>query len=354
MYAIVSLRTQYTNLGDFLINVILVSSLAERCKVICDAAGVPDAYLSEFSAELRGRGVAAEFVADRMALGMRVVRLLARGASVVFLLSPGDNLPSRSPQRAVLGAMARTVRRLFVAQVGASYPALSRLDRFLLRGAAKRPQLLAVRDAASQARLQRAGVAAGIVPDLAFLQNLSHRTLSHRGGERFMMTFRERSGVPFESLVSRLQPLLAMAREAGLVPGFCWQVAGDEAYARKLAAACGADVFQQGTGRPTLEAMGDLYRGSAVICSNRLHALLLGAANGALPLACLSPEDHKVSSAFAAASLDSMVAHDPAGDDRVLQRFLQSPEPSHRLLEDAFAHASVALDGYFRAMTDLG
>lgn len=349
MYAVVSLRTQYTNLGDLLINVILVSSLTERCTVICDVAGVPDAYLAEFSGELRARGVTAEFVADRMAMGVQVFRLLSGGASVIFMLSPGDNVPTRNPQRAVIGAMARTVRRLFVAQVGASYPALSRLDRFLLRGAAKRPHLLAVRDAASQARLQRAGVTAAIVPDLAFLQ-----ALSHKGGERFMMTFRERNGVPFESLVSRLLPLLAMAREGGLVPGFCWQVAGDEAYARKLAAACGAEVFQQGSGRPTLEAMSELYRRSAVICSNRLHALLLGAANGALPLACLSPEDHKVSSAFAAASLESMVAHDPAGDGRVLQQFLQSPEQSHRMLEDAFASASAALDGYFKAMTDLG
>jgi hypothetical protein len=345
MHAIVSLRTQYTNLGDLLINILLVSSLAAQCQVICDAAGVPDDYLAEFKAELSARGVAAEFVPSRPGLILRTLRLVAGGQPVVFLLSPGDNLPSRSPQRLVIGLLTRLLPRLFIAQVGASWPAVGGADRFLLRGAAKRPDLLSVRDEASQARLQAVGVAPRIVPDLAFLQ-----PLSHHAGRRFMMTFRERAELPFDALVARLAPLIAAARAAGLVPGFCWQVSSDEALARKLAAACDVEVFQTAPGRTTLPVMRELYHQGAVICSNRLHALLIGAANGALPLACLSAADGKVSAAFAAAGLGSLVAHDPADDARVLGALLQSPEESRHTVETAFAKAATGLHAYFQSM----
>lgn len=344
MLFLTSLKTQYENLGDQAIGAVMVARASQVAGMACLIDGVPGDYLAEFKAlvaQLGGRDVAYVGRNDAM---KRVARTLLTGRRVGLFFSPGDIRADRSAKaRQALVAAARALGRFRFAQVGTSYASVGAENTQLFRVLAAAGHPVTVRDATSRARLAAAGVTLPIVPDLAF----GLPTRAYSGGKHAVFAFRETEGVSTEDLVARLQPLVAHVRAAGLEPVLFWQVARDAPLARTLSERLGLPNLNADDRRPTYAEAAAVYAGAAAMFSNRLHSLLVAAAQGALPFATLHPAEIKVRGVFDHAGIAHLVSSTAAEDQAAFARASADMDAQRTRVAEAFARERALLDAYF-------
>jgi polysaccharide pyruvyl transferase WcaK-like protein len=344
MLFLTSLKTQYENLGDQAIGAVMVARASQAVHMACLIDGVPADYLAEFKAlvaQLGGRDVAYVGRGDALKL---VARTLLAGRRVGLFFSPGDIRADRSAKtRQAIVAAARALGRFRFAQVGTSYASVGPENAQLFRVLAAAGHPVTVRDGTSRARLAAAGVTLPIVPDLAF----GLPTNAHAGGRRAVFAFRETEGVSTDDLVARLARLVAQVRAAGLEPVLFWQVARDAALARTLAERLAIPNLNADDRRPTYAQAAAVYAGAAAMFSNRLHSLLVAAAQGALPFATLHPAEIKVRGVFDHAGLTHLVSSTPEEDADTFVRASADMDAQRTRVAEAFARERALLDGYF-------
>lgn len=341
MLFLTSLKTQYENLGDQAIGAVMVARASQAARIACLTDGVPADYLAEFRAlatRLGARDVA--YVGRNDAL-KRVARTLLTGGRVGLFFSPGDIRADRSPRaRQAMVAAARAGGRFRFAQVGTSYADVGPENARLFRVLTARDNPLSVRDTVSQAKLAAAGATVPIAPDLAFGLPVT----PHAGGRRAVFAFRDTAGVSTEGLAARLTPAVARVRAAGLEPVLFWQVARDADLARALAQRLAIPNLNPDDRRPTMSEADAVYAGAAAMFSNRLHSLLIAAAQGAVPFAMLHPAEIKVRGVFDHAGLGHLVSSTPDEDATAFATDLSAQRTQ---VTDAFARERALLDAYF-------
>jgi hypothetical protein len=101
-------------------------------------------------------------------------------------------------------------------------------------------------------------------------------------------------------LRSRVPALVDGLHTAGQPCAFVWQVDEDEALNTELAARCA-------TGPATRIADPSDYAGAGLVLSNRLHVLLVAAAQGALPVALVWTGHRKVRDLYETVGWDDLV-----------------------------------------------
>lgn len=292
MAAALSLQTQYDNLGDEVINAILLGELARRMPVLALGHAVPDWYRNNLRRHL---GVAWENVAYHRDRAGFAARLLGKGfdrARHWLFTACGDVGGARSHYRrdAAL-AMTATLPAWRLASVGASCARISASKAALLRQANRSGGLVSVRDTASAAVLSAQGVEAALVPDLAFKLPWAMRP----DATQAIFSFREMAGTDATMLLPRLVRIVMAVRCAGLRPVMSWQVARDEIFCRNLADALGIPAIDcLGAREGRFEHALAFYDEAALAVSNRLHVLLIAAARGAAPFAVLPPGEAKI------------------------------------------------------------
>lgn len=303
-----SLDTQFENLGDEVINALLLREIASRQPLRILTGKAPGWYRANIATGIGATGD-VRFISDRK----RYLRDFLLGSLLppghIMLLSCGDVTTIKpNPKRSRMMSALTRLPFLHIAQIGASRLKLAEADKTWLARAAGHAGRITVRDDYSRRTLEDAGIRTRLLPDLAFL--LEYRRPDHPTKALFM--FRE-TDADADDFAARLSEMATRARLLGLDPVFGWQVARDEGFNRALAERCGAGILAlPGNGEGRMEATLQTYEDVAVIVSNRLHGLLLAASRGALPMPMLRDSERKVRGVFEHAGLAGLILSDSA------------------------------------------
>lgn len=291
-----SVKTQFDNLGDALINRELCRLAAARVRTYVDFSRAP----VEFERAMRVAGQQNLQTLRRFGY-VRLLALMTRfrlsGTKCYFFLNPGGLGGKRKSLRSLLSALAYncvlSVLRLFgvrICHVGISFDEMDRAERFSVSWRRRLLHAFAVRDRMSEAYLHRIGIEVDeIVPDLSFnLYETDAANDSPRASIAFSFRF---DGKSDEADIVHAVRTIIEDLGSGYTYVFVVQVARDEAGMRRLAATCSGEGI---TTRvlvcfDDIDALSSHYRQCSAVYSNRLHALLLATYSGASPYALLSP-----------------------------------------------------------------
>ncbi|AWH38887.1 hypothetical protein C1929_19940 [Stenotrophomonas sp. ZAC14D1_NAIMI4_6] len=290
-----SIKTQFDNLGDALINRELCRLAARRTLTYVDFSRAPQSFESSMRVDgqqnvvsLRKRGFAQ--------LLQLMVRHRLQGDRCVFFLNPGGLGGRKKSRKSLLAASLYNVilSALYLAgvricHVGMSFDAMDWPERIVAGWRRRLLYSFAVRDRISESYLHSIGVPVDeVVPDLSFnLYQNPAPSVALRRAVAFSFRFDGKADEKeVQQTVRRIMEALGSSNEYLFVV----QVARDEPGTRRLIKAL--DGHQASMRLVICDSSIDdltlLYSSCIAIYSNRLHALLLAAHAGASPYALVS------------------------------------------------------------------
>jgi hypothetical protein len=214
---------------------------------------------------------------------MRQLWRAAWQAPWCFVFKPGETSLNFTKLRRLLplwpALVAGKHRRGRVLNLGAGIRESERLPSRMLRPLYGLADLTLWRDARS-AELAGQG---GVMPDWAFADGSPEALLDAGPRDHLTLCLRGDRPMPEADL---LRALRQFAAAQGLKLALLTQVRRDEEVLRALARALGADLLDWGS-RTHLQQelrVRALYRRSRLVVSDRLHALIMGLTEGAVPL----------------------------------------------------------------------
>lgn len=143
-----------------------------------------------------------------------------------------------------------------------------------------------------------------VAPDWAFALPASGAPAS--GRDLLAVTMRGDRPAPTDAFV---QSVRQVSEEWGLRPVVVNQVVRDLARSRELASSLDAEFLEPWEGGPHAEfeaRIRDVYARSAVVVSDRLHALVLGFTEGAVPVGATQGSPEKLDRTFAGAGISGV------------------------------------------------
>lgn len=327
---------QRDNVGDTALRRALLARLAGLGPLHVGVTSMPDAYIA-------GLELPPDAHVHRDGWDGAVVRA-ARHRNVVHVGNPGEvQLHSRRGARtfaktAVVGIGARARGgALVITGVGVQDPSPRSLR--LLGASYRLADLVAWRDRESRDAL---GVGR-VEPDWAFA---SGDVLGAPGpDDRDVMALSLRFDRPALS-DHALACLAAAAAEMSLRIVTVAQVKRDVTRAEDVAAAVGGEVLTWNGDdlRSEEEHLRALYRRSLLVVGDRLHALVIGATEGALPVEVRTSDSRKPARAFAAAGVDLPVLGAPAWSPDGAVEALAGAQDRRASVVQQVAAAGVRLD----------
>ena len=343
-----SLKTQYENLGDEVINGLMLRELCRRTNVVALAEGVPRWYIGNLKQLLGDLADKIQFVSSSTTFIRKLLAAGLFGPESLMFTSCGDVSSTRSNyNRHLLFEALQYLPNLRLGMVGASYSNVSRSEARLLQVAHRRSSALSVRDRRSQQVLARSQVTVPVVPDLAFLMPTTAPASTGPNRDLALIMLREVAHVPFGQTLALTTNLAANLKLNRLRPAIAWQVGRDAAFGLRLADAAELPIVtpaEQTNGRFAKAC--ELYDRTAVIFSNRLHGLLVAGSRGAIPVALLDIQERKIRGIFEDAGLTDMILPGDVGSigaediEQVLRTDWQQ-------LKAAFTRASHDLHVFF-------
>ncbi|WP_165225736.1 polysaccharide pyruvyl transferase family protein [Affinirhizobium pseudoryzae] len=344
--------TQFENLGDEVINAVLARELAGRMKLVALTRGVPDWYLSNMKDHLGAIDCNVEYYTDSAAFIRKSLSVSFGGGRNWLFTSCGDVSASRSNyKRDGSFAALQYLPSLRLASVGASYSRISTSKAWLLRLASRRGKAISVRDTRSQDLLAANGVEVKLVPDLAFKLPWVKSPSERR---RALFTFREIAGQNAAYFAGKLRNIVRILSDAGISSVMTWQVGRDEAYCRSLATELGIRLEPASEGRNRFRKTCDFYDGADIIFSNRLHALLIAASRGAVPVAVLHAEERKIRGIFEDNGMDLYLMPSEGEGHGRLPEVLQTLPRHCDVVKTVFSNSSASIDAYFDDLAGAG
>ena len=293
--AFLSIKTQFDNAGDALINRELSRLVARRAKTYVDFSRAPAAFEKSMGIDelpnatsLRKRGFAL--------LVLMILRERLHRRECFLFLNPGGLGGGKLSWKARLSALAYNMILSFLAalgvkvcQVGISYERMGRIERAIAKWRRRIMFSFCVRDRLSQQYVNSIGMPSDeIVPDLSF--NLYREDAApSRTRSRIAMSFRF-DGKAEASRIREAVQQIAQASGEEREYLFIVQVARDLDGMTELQAACQAAGMQTRlvVCHDDIDSLATIYSECQAIYSNRLHALLLAAHSGAAPYAVIS------------------------------------------------------------------
>ncbi|NKS03378.1 hypothetical protein GTA09_02135 [Rhodococcus hoagii] len=172
-------------------------------------------------------------------------------------------------------------------------------------------------------------------PDWAFDEGGSLPAVGH-GRDRILLTFRsDRPQLPADTIAG----LRAVAEREGLELLVFTQVRRDNARGEELARllGCKYEAWPEDVTHTEQEArVRALMRSARAVVSDRIHALIMGTTEGALPIGLIPSDDSKVGSHFAAAGIHNIAAHCDGMGRGAVQDFVAEILQRSEELGDAF------------------
>jgi len=292
-------RTQFENVGDALINRELIALVAEHAQVEVDIGRCPPA----FARALNLPSIAGAKV-HRTALSLFTHMLAQRlqGRQVYYFLSPGGYHGGEHASATTVlktTAIAALHRAgIKVCLVGVSHENLDDGAVALLRRRVPYLHKHLVRDARTRAYCEALGIRVdGLIPDLAF-GAASHIRPEPGRGRTLALSFRFDRFPDAASLIEKAVLVLDAGLPSDMAFRFVAQVARDVEPLRGLSEklrAKGTRTIEFADVWDNVDRCLAAYAGCYAVVSNRLHALLAGALQGAVPLAAIkSDADAKI------------------------------------------------------------
>lgn len=276
-----SLVAQEDNLGDLVIRrQVLQYAAATGARIHLLAAGMPKGFIEPF-------GLSDQEILywSKSTFTRSMIRQAFR-RRVTLILSPGPEhlAPGWKGWLQILGQIGRTLfLRCFggrIVALGRSVLGVKSKWRILAaRLSARLTNVYFARDHASVAALRSPVVK--FAPDVAFDLQVSPSVVPVTR-PLAALSFRREGG----PRVDDLKHLVEELESRGLQPILVSQVRRDDSVHAELAAAAGCDAVLWGAHShgDQLDRVHEIYSRSKVVVSNRLHALIFGAVNGASPL----------------------------------------------------------------------
>lgn len=284
-----SIKTQFENLGDALINRELIRIAAENSQVVADLSRCEPSFASS----LRRGCPGAEFINGFGDLLLRIIVARLRGYRCYYYLSPGGyfgkilfrELPSRVANTAMVILMWLAGVKIILAAISAERLSPGSVRLFRIRR--KFIYRLLVRDTLSEDYLKSVGIKVdGVIPDLAFnlFRDVDRANKRSEGSSSSIaISFRaDQDKHAAERITKFLRHLTRFSPSQARL--LCYsQVKRDRDFMRQLA----VDAAATGISAGFEEEYEDIDRAASVlsqcdlVISNRLHVLLIGAATGA-------------------------------------------------------------------------
>lgn len=270
-------NTQNENLGDILINLLLIEQCVKLFDVTINVRNCPDHYIEAITKT--GCSIVdtnyASFITKIMRSGIR-------GNRTYFFQKPGhffgDEGGLKKTMVRTLSFVAMHCSNVRLARVGASIgPFRTKSEILLEKLQASLHALYSVREHYSQKYCQEYGLQTNFCPDMAFLLAVRQQQVVNYD---YCLSFRnihlddDRS----EKAVRSLQSLTQNSRIAVVT-----QVERDHIFNHNLTKWCKAKVHVSFRGSNADEIFA-IYNASATTLSNRLHVLLFAAAYGSIPI----------------------------------------------------------------------
>ncbi|WP_166980726.1 polysaccharide pyruvyl transferase family protein [Paramicrobacterium fandaimingii] len=279
-----SIAAQPDNLGDVVIRKILLDWLDDSKRpMFILVSTMPESYVRAFSVP-----GSATLIRNPFHYQLRLIRALLVGRpSIVF--APGPQIigySGRARAKSVVNAINSILvklRRGQVLIVGRSYSGNKVIARSVERITARLADLCVVRDTGS---LDTLALKRFVAPDLAYFKPSSGIGSSQ---DRPQVAVSLRGDKPASSGTLEWIKLFAASRGLSII--LVTQVARDDAQHHNVASELGCDVveWQSNDYVAQLKRVENAYAHSAFVITDRLHAAILGARNGAIPICIVHP-----------------------------------------------------------------
>lgn len=302
------MKTQDSNLGDLLINKLLIDLLAEKAaRMLFDVTGVSQVFRD---ALMEGVSAASVF-ATRRGAGYYLKLLHCRKHFDVIIAPPGH--AGRASWRLLVPiAFALYYRVLGVRymRLGKSIPHNSGVGAVLEKLLVLLSHHTMVRDHGSleRIRLFKSQRNISCAPDLIVLLSGKERPpITSRSGLIASFRFDYYPEETRAAFVKQVAELTAHHARAHALPvTLTWQVERDEDCVRAVADELKKLGIESSLLGITLENLSETYGAAALILSNRLHVALTSLSLGANAWAVCDPaKDHKIIDAFRELHLDA-------------------------------------------------
>lgn len=286
-----SLRTQYENLGDYLISRATIEALSELGKVYIDIRGVPKKYIDLFID-----------LSNIQTTKQGFISLTRKNESWFYIVKPGGY----SSEKTIKGAIKKILMTIYFKLARAKGAKIIKMPHSLSIGELKPFNLIEKkyneafdfilhRDEVTKQEYQKLGITNTIAcPDMATYYFGAKNNI-------FNSNTTQRDSISISLRYDRLEERITaekIARELSIAHGLkiksVSQVEFDNNLnkdsATKLAA---TEHIAYNQTKDSITKIVATYSNSKYIISNRLHALLLGAINGAIPIPITNPEKDK-------------------------------------------------------------
>ncbi len=308
-----SVKTQFENLGDSLINKELILACSNHGETLVDVSRCPKYFIDCMNINESAVGWLDGF--PIMVWEMLKARL--RGEQAILVLNPGGLGNSRTLRQnivafnyniLILGFRALGIK---IVQVGISFENVSGLSKIIYSQRFSLLNKIFVRDKGSLERIRKAGGGhASIYPDLAFYRFLDE-PIEPKGSA---VGFSFRTDLGYASRKPLISEFIQLVIDK--YPGkkfiFFSQVRRDEDYMLQLF----QEFSDKGFDCEYIASYSDMekieagYRNCSVLFSNRLHVLLLSASVGALPIPCIvDGESRKINCLFSDLGLTDNIVY---------------------------------------------
>lgn len=285
--------TQYTNLGDLMINKLLIEELCKYGKVYVDASSVPSSFKKPLFENPNSIDVFREYGFTVKALSpkalFRYVGLVHRENVSLITRSPGPLVEPSEKVRlgfVLINYLSKLLKGHVVYFGNCCSEAMSQL----------RPLKSTYMDAIYVRSLEAVNYAKQFlkcpvkyIPDMAFLMTTS---LFSEKSKTVIVDYRTLSDFNEESITDLKQIIKDFLKNGYKVEIF-YQVATDKEEAYSIYEQLKSDGVTLRRELLWFKDFKDYYYDKAFIISNRLHSLLFGAAYGVIPIARIT-KDSKV------------------------------------------------------------
>ena len=299
-----SLQTQFENLGDCIINELVIRELARHSRLKVIQRRAPTWLLDR----LRALPEVEIYASKRQWFGDLLRRMAVR-SPIVFAFKPGHYLSSSKAKSLAYSAALVAFCGLCRIQGGKVIRSGVSLDRFgalqtrLQSVLGRLHTSYGVRDQASLDYARSLGaVSAHYSPDMAFLLADAEATSGLIGSKlitaeverpKLSLSFRKQGLMKESSHVEKLSEVISgSSAEHGLSPVVVEQVTFDRELAHELSTHLKCSVVRFEQTEESVRGIFANYAQSRVVVSNRLHSLLFGWTAGAIPIPLVENSPH--------------------------------------------------------------
>jgi len=290
-FSFFSIKTQFENVGDALINRELIRLASTKSSAIVDVSRCP----VEFSKTLEIGSSRVAYVNGTLKLFAKLLSKRLAGKRCYYYLSPGGYVGEKAGAQYYAAAFNTLVLRLLhltgvkVCHVGVSYERIGDKHKSLLR---KRSSLLYkhfVRDRESEEYARKIGLKVdGLMTDLAF-GAVDEQAVPAEPRLKYAVSFRGDQSKDQHTGVIEFVKHLHDTVDAQIPFKFVCQVERDGSLLKNLAEELKGRDTELVSVYHDIDVCFNAYSDCKIIISNRLHALLIGMIAGCAPLAAVHP-----------------------------------------------------------------